>query len=204
MCSGCATSKITAFKDPEFAGSNFESIAVFAHGMRLDAAVAVESEVCEKFQSTQCKKGTSILPPTRAYSDDEFTERLHNSGVKAILLVSLAADQSDTQFLGTWNNSSTTATTNSTGTANLFGNNVNYSGNSYGQANTQSVSIPMYGVTRVAFVNVALFERNSGKAAWSGQVRVEGNGAYNVTDDAFISSASKSIAKELKATGLVK
>ncbi len=45
LLSGCATSKITAFRDLAFATKRFESIVVFAQGMALDGQVEVERQV---------------------------------------------------------------------------------------------------------------------------------------------------------------
>lgn len=203
LLSGCATSKITAFRDPAFATKQFTALVVFAQGMALDASVEVERLICEKVAPTPCVSGKSVLPPTRQYTADEVEKYLQASGADAVLIIALVADQSDTRYFGTITTSSTSASATASGSMNFYGNTAYWNGAAYGSASGQSVSTPLYGYSRVAFGQLGLFDRLTGNVAWRGEIRVQGNGLLNVTDSAFISSATSKIAHELKAAGLV-
>jgi hypothetical protein len=52
---GCATTQLAAYRDPGHASTSFRRVAVFLLGTPLNA----------------CLAGHTILPPIRAYSDDE-------------------------------------------------------------------------------------------------------------------------------------
>lgn len=204
MLAACATSRITAFRDPAYLTTRFEKIVVFGLGMNLDAAVGVERQICQKLAPTPCLPGKSILPPTRAYSSDEAAEYLRRSGADAILIAALVSDRSDTRYFGTYTTSTASASTNASGTINFYGNTAFWSGLSQGSAFGQTISTPIYGYSRVAFGQLGLFDRATGSIAWRGEIRIEGRGLLNITDDVFISSATSKIADEIKSAGLTK
>ena len=203
LMSGCATSRVTAFRDPAYPAARFDRLAVFALGMNLGAAVAVERQLCEKLAPTRCIPGSSVLPPTRVYSGDEAARYLENSGANAVLLASLMADRSAARYFGTVTASTVSGTTTTTGTVNLYGDTGVWSASSYGTASVRTVSTPVYGYSRVAFGQLGLFERASGNLVWRGEIRIAGQGLLSVTDEAFISSATSAVAEELKAAGLI-
>ena len=203
LLSSCATSKITAFRDPAFATKHFSSLVVFAQGMALDSSVKVEKMICNKLFPAPCKSGKSILPPTRQYTAAEVAKYLEDSGSEAVLIVALVADRSNTQYFGTFTTSTASASATSSGPINFYGNHAFWTGTATGYASGQSVSLPVYGYSRVAFGQLGLFDRPTGHIAWRGEINVTGQGALNITDDAFISSATSEISRELKESGLV-
>lgn len=127
----CATSKVTAFRDPAYTAARFGSIAVFSQGTALDASVEVERQLCAKLSPTPCTMGKSILPPTRAYSADEALRHLEESGVDAVLITVLVSDQSDTRYFGTITTSTASASATTTGAINLYGNTAFWNGFTY-------------------------------------------------------------------------
>jgi hypothetical protein len=120
-----------------------------------------------------------------------------------VLFVALVSDQSDTRYFGSMTTASASASAYSSGTLNFYGNSAYWNGSTYGSASGQSVSTAVYMFSRVAYGQLGLFDIASGKIAWRGEIRVEGRGRANVTDSAFISSATSKIASELKSSGLV-
>lgn len=201
---GCASTKITGFRDLNHSSTQFSSIAVFAQGMMLEAAVEAERLMCKKLAPTPCISGKTVLPPTRSYTPEEVEEHLGRANVDAVLIAALVADQSDTQYFGTVTSTSVSAVGGSSGTMNFYGNAAYWNGASYASASGQSVSTPMYGFSRLAFGQLGLFERATGSIAWRGEMKISGRGLLNITDSAFIDSATSKIAKDLKASGLLK
>jgi len=202
--SGCASTKITGFRDLDHTSTQFSSVAVFAQGMILEAAVEAERLMCSKLAPTPCISGKTILPPTRPYTAEEVQEHLGRTNVDAVLIAALVADQSDTQYFGTLTTTSVSAVGGSTGTMNFYGNTAYWNGASYASASGQSLSTPMYGFSRLAFGQLGLFERSTGSIAWRGEMKISGRGLLNITDSAFIDSATSKIAKDIKASGLLK
>ena len=203
LLAACASSKITAFRDPAYATKRFASVVVFAQGMALDAALKMETDICAKLAPTPCVTGKSVLPPTREYQPNEAAEYLSRSGAEAVLVLALVSDQSDSRYFGTIVNSTGTASTTSSGNVNFFGNSALWSGTSYTSTSAQTTAIPLYAFSRIALGQLGLFERRTGEIAWRGEIKVTGQGALNISDGAFINSATSKVAEELKTSGLV-
>jgi hypothetical protein len=172
--------------------------------MTLEAAAEAERLMCEKMAPTPCIPGKTILPPTRPYTAEEVQEYLGRTNVDAVLIAALVADQSDTQYFGTVTSSNASAVGSASGTMNFYGNTAYWNGSSYSSASAQSVSTPIYGFSRLAFGQLGIFERATGSIAWRGEMKISGRGLLNTSDSAFIDSATSKIAKDLKASGLLK
>jgi hypothetical protein len=201
--SACATSRVTAFRDPAYATAHFSKLLVFATGMAFESEVQVENDICKKLAPTPCLTGMSVLPPTRAYSGEEVRERINDSGADAVLITGLLTDQANSRYLGTYTRSSANYSSASSGTANLYGNYANWSGLSSGSASSSTVSTPVYGYTRVAHGLLSLYDSKTGNVVWRGEITTSGNGMLSVTDKEFIRSATSKIASELRSAGLV-
>jgi hypothetical protein len=201
---GCAKAQLTAFRDPAFPQTRFDRLAVFAIGMELANAVEVERQVCSRITPSPCVQGKSILPPTRAYSAGEVTDFLGRAGVDGVLIIALVGDQSDSRYLGAISSTTGQSTTSSSGSVNLYGNSALWNGSTQTTASAQSVSTPVYNNKRIAFAQVGIFERTTGKIAWRGELKLSGQGEYNISDKVFIKSGAKRLAEELRANGLVR
>ncbi len=204
LVAGCATTKITAFRDPAFATKSFSSVVVFEQGMALDAALEVEKKVCAKIQPTPCVLGKNILPPIRQYTLEEVQFRLFNSKADGILFVALVGDKSDTRYLGAISNSTAYGFENTTGTVNFFGNSAYWNATTQSSVSSQTMTIPIYRFHRVAYGQIGLFDLETGNIVWRGEIKVEGKGAANITDSVFIDSATSKIAQELRTAQLIR
>jgi hypothetical protein len=194
IVSGCASSTITSFKDPAFSGHRFGHISVFALGMDLETAVAVEGLLCQKMAPTVCDAGKNVISPVRQFSPGDIDTVLKQHGIDAVLMVALESDQAESPYLG----NITSGSSQTSATASLYGNSM------FGTATTTTTasSVPVYGSVRQSVGNLGLFDSASGQMIWRGQVKVSGRGFLNTTDKAFIASATDTVAAELKASGL--
>ena len=201
---GCATSTITGFRDPDFPSKSFNSIVVFAHGMALEAAALVENQICDKITPTGCHSGESVLPPTRQYTPEEVKKYLTNSGADGVLIVALVGDRSETRYFGTVSNSTAFGNFSHSGSVNFYGNNALWGGRSVGTIASQTISTPIYGHSRTALGQLGLFDLGSGSIVWIGEISVKGKGLLNITDKAFIGSATTEIAQKLREYRLIR
>lgn len=201
--SACASAKLTAFRDPAYPDRRFNKIAVFALGMYLENAIAVEGQVCEKVAPAPCVPGKKVLPPTRDYSSAEAAEYLGNANVDGILIVVLGDDQSVSRYLGSIASSSANSSGTQSGSVNVYGNAAIWNSSSQRTATTQSVATPVYGYSRTARAAVGLFERATGAVVWRGEMKVSGQGEYNVSDRSFIRAATNELASQLKHAQLI-
>ncbi len=202
VTAGCATTTLTAFRDSAHPKTRFEKVAIFALGMRLDAAVEVERQVCARLAPRPCAEGKVLFPPTRRYSPEEAQEQLRSAAVDGVLIIALLADQADSKYVGAWTSGTSTQSTTSTGTINLYGNTAYWSGVATTTGTANAVSLPAYRTDRLALAHVALFERSTGSLAWGGELKVTGS-AMASTDKEFIRAATARVAAELKALQLV-
>lgn len=200
----CASSKVTAFRDPAHPNAQFSKLIVFGFGMHMEAAVKVEQEICKKVAPTPCVPGKSVLPPTREYPTDEIRDRLQQTGADGLLILALISDNANVNYIGTYTNSAATATGSSAGTVNLYGNTAYWSGVSQASAEASTWSAPVYGYSREARGMLSLFEIGSGALVWSGELRTSGKGMLTVTDSEFIRSATNKIAADMKAARLLR
>jgi hypothetical protein len=203
---GCATSKITAFRDPAFATKQFTAVVVFVHGMPDSVGFEFERQICKDLAPTPCDPGKSVLPPTRQYSQytvDEVKKYLKASGADAILVIARVADQSDTRYFGTIADLSSSASATASSSLNFYRNVALWGGAAGGAAPGAPAPVSEYSYSRVAFGQLGLFDRQSGDIAWLGKILVGGNSRDSITPEAFMYSAAIKIARELKASKLV-
>jgi hypothetical protein len=194
----CASAKLTAFRDPAYPDRRFNKIAVFALGMYLENATAIEGQVCEKVAPAPCVPGKQVLPPTRNYSNAEASEYLGIAKVDGILIIVLGDDQSASRYLGSIASTSASSSGTQSGSANVYGNSAVWNASSQGTASAQSVATPVYGYSRTAHAAVALFERATGAVVWRGEMKVSGQGEVNISDKSFIRAATNELASQLK------
>jgi hypothetical protein len=207
LLSGCATTKITASRNPSFATKQFTSIVVFAHGMAPAYCIVFEKQMCVDFAPIPCQPGTSVLPPTRQYrlyTADQVEKYLKNSGADAILVIARVRDQSETRYFGTMADLSSSASTTASGSINFY-RNANLWGGIEGDLGVGALeTIPGTTYSGVAFGQVGLFDRQSGDIVWLGKMLVGGRSIDSIQPEAFMYSSTLKIARELKASGLVK
>jgi len=202
----CATSKITAIREPAFATKQFTAVVVFVHGMAPSVSIEFERQMCKKLAPTPCDPGKSVLPPSRQYNRytaDEVEKYLKDSGADAILVIVRVDDQSDTRYFGTIADLSSSASATASGSVNFY-RNVALWGGADDSALRALETAPGSKYSGVAFGQLGLFDRQSGNIAWFGKMLVGGQSIDSTTPEAFINSATNEIARELKASGLVK
>ena len=203
VATACASTHVTAFRDPAFSNKQFSKLAVFVLGTRLDATAQIERETCKKLAPTACALGLDILPPTRPYSTDDMDRLLARAGVDGVLVLSLASDEARTAYAGTITQATATASSTTTGTANYFGAFGSLSTSTTESASAEATSTPVYSHRREATGYIGVFDRASGAPVWRGEIRISGRGVLAVRDDEFIRSATSKVAQEVRAAGLV-
>lgn len=89
---GCAVTKVTSFKDPEYsAGKTYSKIAILAPLADLDARSDIERAFAVRLRANGVSSTPSIeiIPPTRKPTNDEIELKLQEGGFDALLLVEL-------------------------------------------------------------------------------------------------------------------
>jgi hypothetical protein len=178
---GCASTKLTAYTDPAFQNAPYRNFVAHATNGDLETQRLFSSKACEALRSRKatCTPALDIFPPTRQYTDGEVTKTLKARGVDGYLLIAIGGGSSSSQYLG----SQSLATVNAYGTS------------------ISSTNVAAYSHARQQSYDLVLIDIATQERAWVGGARVSGQGALNVTDEAFASSLSIELVTALRKAG---
>ena len=183
LLSGCATTDITSFTDPDFKNKKYTSYVIVTPNLNLEYSSLLQNKICteiEKYKSA-CTKGLDLFPPTRDLTGEDKAKIIKENKIEGYLLV----------FYGGGGTESHQISNLSYGTANVYGNSVN----AYG------MSTPVYSFNRRDGYSLVLIDTGTFKKAWVGGANVHASGLANITDDIFTTSLSEKIAFVLNNSG---
>jgi hypothetical protein len=122
---GCASTDMRTFTDPDFAGYRCSRLLVAARLAHLDQQAEAEDVFLKKLAGTDltCTRSLDILPPTRQFSDEEMFAILADKDIGAVLLIRETEYYEDQVYIPE------SSTTNTCG---------NLSANTYHHGNTAS------------------------------------------------------------------
>jgi hypothetical protein len=158
----CASTKMTAMKDPLIPSRFYQSILVIAPFSDLESRKTAEDIFITKLSrfGIRATPSLSILFPGRNYSNEEFAKLILDSGADGVLLVTLTDAYTKQTYLP--------PSSFSTGTATLQGNVALYSGT------TQHYGGYYISKPRVRY-EIRLFDVSSGQTAWMATSLTRGN-----------------------------
>lgn len=179
LVSGCASTSITGYSDPEYRTAQYDSVVVVAENAGLERAARLEGGICEQFQNAgvTCTPFHQVFPPTRSHPADKVFPALQEKGIGALVVLLSGADQSSARDIGS----------QTFGSANVYGN----------QVSGQSSSVAITAFSRQAHARIVVVDSATRDTVWLGDARTEGSGAVNVTESAFASSLTKEAVRAL-------
>ena len=184
---GCAGTRISTFKDPDFSNQHFKRI-VIASGLKreYDASLfqSISSKVMENHADVQPIKYESLFFPTRTYSNDEFNAIVKEQGIDGFLFFSLQDAGSETSYIPQYGSQTTVRPT--------YGGGYNATTYNYGG----------YNITKPYFsFKVELVDSKSGRKAWIADSSTGGNAFadWNI----LLESLSDKVVRALISEGLV-
>lgn len=179
---GCASTKITGYSDPQYSGSKYSSVVVFASNVGLEQASTLEVGICEGFKTNgiKCMPFQMMFPPTRQHSADSVYRTMAEKGYASMLILTAGGDYSSSDVFGYQTYGSATA----------------YGNQAYGQSNTYALR----SYSRQNNMRLTLLDGRSGNTAWLGDAKTEGQGMVNVTDSAFNNSIKEKVVSVLMST----
>jgi hypothetical protein len=189
LLAGCASTHITAFKDPDFVGRSFHRILVVAPFSDMEYRDTAEKNFVFWLSQFSIEAISSIqkMPPTRNYSDEDYNKILLKNNIEAVLVITLTdAFTSETYVPGS---SRTDAN------ATLMGNYIQYS--------SQTSQSPGYFISkpRVKF-ELRLFDVATGKTAWIASSFTKGNALAGF--GTLMNSLANNTAFQLRYDGLLR
>lgn len=181
--SGCATTSITGFTDPNFEDKTYKSLVVVTPNLNLEYSSLLQSKVCNAIQNMgiSCKRGLDLFPPTRAFEPDQIVSILKDNRIAGYLLLTYGGGTTQSQQIGTL----------AYGSATVFSNTIS----AYGS------STPVMSFSRSDGYSIVLIDTQTFNKAWVGGAKTQAQGLANITDDVFTDSLAAKVASVLKDAG---
>ena len=162
LLGSCASTKMTAIKNPSIPIRSYQNILVIAPFADLESRKTAEDIFVTKLSRIGLRAipSLSILFPGRNYSNEEFAKLILDSGAEGMLLVTLTDAYTEQTYMP--------PSSYSTGTLTLQGNLAQYSGTTqhYGG---YYISKPM------VRYDIRLFDVSTGQTAWMATSLTRGN-----------------------------
>lgn len=181
--SGCATTSITGFTDPDFQNKSYKSLVVVTPNLNLEYSSLLQGKVCNAIQnmSISCKRGLDLFPPTRTFESDQIVSILKDNHIDGYLLLTYGGGATQSQQIGTL----------AYGSATVFSNTIS----AYGS------STPVMSFSRSDGYSMVLIDTQTFNKAWVGGAKTQAQGLANITDDVFTDSLAAKVASVLKDAG---
>lgn len=179
VCS-CAMTKVTSFKDPVYAKSNYTKVAVFYDRDQLEGRQKVERAFTRMIseQGTTAIAMIDIIPPTRSFTQEEFKKEVVSNGCDCVLQIKFTGAYADTIQTG----------------GSMF---TTFSRRNAWSFYSPGETIVLPRVQRKA----ELIDVDSGKVVWTSDSLTAGNAYASV--DVMNESFTSSVIKKLQEDGLI-
>lgn len=193
ISSGCASTKITSFTDPDYTKSVFHRVLVIANSERLDARLGLEDMMVKEFSKKKifAIQSYKLLPPTRYISDSLKIEILLKNNIDSYISIFFGGKGIEQEYIPPLRNS-----TSSHGTISVSGNTATI--------NTTSTTTNNQGVTISkpwAEFDTRFFDVANGRIIWMANTFTGGNALSNFSTVNF--SFCSQIVSDLFTNGLV-
>lgn len=89
VASGCASSRMESFVDPDFKSHTYKQLLVAARFNNVDVRFDFENAFVERFSivGVSCRRSVDILLPTRTYDNAEMFKMLAEHGIDGVLMI---------------------------------------------------------------------------------------------------------------------
>ena len=183
---GCISTKVTGVKDSKYTNHNIQHILVSYRAASIENTQLAENSFEELFKKHGIKtsKFSYLFPITRKYSSEEIKNKIKDLNIDTYLVLEKATDSSSNTLVGM----------NHTFNAYQSGSSI------YGTGH----STPLIYSRRNTFMNIALFDTQTGDTIWKGESKTEAGGKLYVQDDDTIESIVNSFVGTLKEENVIK
>ena len=178
LLSGCASTSITSYTDPDYRAVQFKNILVVANTNKLGDRLGMENRIVEVLVTNGIKSipSYSILPPTREFSDTQKKEVMLDSKIDGCLMINFGEQGVQEISIPVMGSTSQTQ---------LIGNKLTTS--------TQYIGGQTFTKPYAEF-EIKLFDVVNGKMAWIGNSFTGGN-AYSNFINVYQSFCNKIIER---------
>ena len=120
---GCASTKMTSFKDPDYQNTEFKRILVVANTSDLEDRQKLESKMVEAFTEigVYALESYKLFPPTRELTDEQKVDLLLKNNIDSFISISVGESGVSAVYIP-----QTSSTTKTEGNVNVYGNTARY------------------------------------------------------------------------------
>ncbi len=120
---GCASTRMTSFKDPDYQNKEFKRILVVANTNDLEVRQKLESKMVEEFSKVgvHSLESYKLFPPTRELTNVEKVDLLLKNNIDSFISISVGESGANEVFIP-----QTSKTTKTEGDVNVYGNTAHY------------------------------------------------------------------------------
>ena len=193
ILSGCASTNITSFTDPDYRATHFSRILVVANVADLEWRNRIESRLVQELtkQGAFAIKGIELFPPTRDLDDEEKINRLLHNRIDSYITIDVGETGTQEVYIP-----QTSSTTKTTGSVNVTGSSATY------REKSRTTTSGGYTVSKPwAKFTTKLFDVSSGVNAWVATAFTGGNAYANF--NTVVNSFCDKIVQQLLRDGLV-
>jgi hypothetical protein len=107
---GCASTKLTSFKDPDYAQKEFKGVLVTANTGNLEQKFKLEASMDKSLtrSGVYAVEGNKLFLPTRDFTDDEKAEICLKNNIDAHLVINVKGLGDKKEYVPVWGSTTTT------------------------------------------------------------------------------------------------
>ncbi len=168
---GCASTRMTSFRDPDYQKAEFKRILIVANTNDLEDRQKLESKMVDEFTDIGvfALESFRLFPPTRELTDENKIELLLKNNIDAFISISVGESGVSEVYVP-----QTSSTTKTKGNVNVYGNTATY--------NEKSTTTYQGGYTLNkpwAEFETKLYDVSNGQMAWIASSFTGGNAYAN-------------------------
>lgn len=168
---GCASTRMTSFKDPDYQKAEFKRILIVANTSDLEDRQKLESKMVEAFSEVGvfALESFKLFPPTRELTDEDKVDLLLKNNIDSFVSISVGESGVSQVYIP-----QTSSTTKTTGNVNIYGNTASY------RQKSKTTYQGGYNVNKPwAEFETKLYDVSNGQMAWIASSFTGGNAYAN-------------------------
>ena len=192
--SGCASTNITSFTDPDYKSTNFTRVLVITNLSDLQWRQQIESQLVQEFRDNGifAMEGINLFPATREFTDQEKIDLLIQNKIDSYILIDVGETGTQQVYIP-----QTGSSTKTEGSVSVYGNTTTY------REKTKTTNYGGYTVSKPwAKFDTKLYDVSNGQNAWIASAFTSGNAYAN--HETVINSFCGKTVKQLIKDGVFK
>jgi len=176
----CISTQVRDFTDPEYQTFTAKTLLVVTPSQEFDDIFL--STLNDKNINISAKRFSDVFLPTRKYSTEEMTKIIKSRGYDAVIIITLAGEESSSQVVAYMTNSSAQAYSTGPNTA---------------YASGSGITIPLTAHKRSTTSKAELYDPINKRKIWVANLNTKASGSLYVQNDDTIESISEEVINTL-------